>query len=172
MTHQTDSVSSQTLGRFKRWFWRRPRAHGDTILDRRVSPLESLYGLVYAVVISQAAHPLEQHVSARHIVTFAIVFALIWIAWTNGSLYLELHGREDGRTRAFVFIQMGILALVAVFAAKAADDGGRAFALAYAAFLVVTTWLWYTLQRQDRIERPEFDVVTGRYVIALVLSVA
>jgi len=172
MTHQTDSVPSQTLARFKRWFWRPPRAHGDTILDRRVSPLESLYDLVYAAVISQAALPLEQHVSAHQTVTFAIVFALIWIAWTNGSLYLELHGREDGRTRAFVFVQMVILALVAVFAATTAGDGGRAFALAYAAFLAVMTWLWYAVQRQDRVERPEFDVVTGRYVNGLLLSVA
>jgi low temperature requirement protein LtrA len=172
MTHQTDSVPSRTLDRFKRWFWRRPRAHGDTILERRVSPLESLYDLVYAAVISQAALPLEQHVSARRTVAFAIVFALIWIAWTNGSLYLELHGREDGRTRAFVFIQIAILTLVAVFAANAAEGGGPAFALAYAAFLVVMTWLWYAVQRQDRVERPEFDVVTGRYVNGLLLSVA
>ncbi|HEX8966874.1 MAG TPA: low temperature requirement protein A [Chloroflexota bacterium] len=172
MMHQSDRVPRRTLDRFKRWFWRSPRAHGDTILDRRVSPLESLYDLVYAVVISQAAHPLEQHVSARHTVTFAVVFALIWIAWTNGSLYLELHGREDGRTRAFVFIQIGILALVAVFAPNAADDSGPAFALAYATFLSVTTWLWYSVQRQDRVERPEFAGVTSRYVTALVVSVA
>ena len=109
MTHQThtDTLPSRTLGRFKRWFWRRPRAHGDTILERRVSPLECLYDLVYAVVIAQAAHPLEQHVSLRRTVAFAVVSALIWIAWTNGSLYLELHGREDGRTCTVVFIQMG-----------------------------------------------------------------
>jgi low temperature requirement protein LtrA len=172
MTHQTDSANSQTLARFKRWFWRRPRAHGDTILDRRVSPLESLYDLVYAAVISQAALPLEKHVTAGQTVAFAVVFALIWIAWTNGSLYLELHGREDGRTRAFVFIQIGILALVAVFAATTAGDGGPSFALAYAAFLAVTTWMWYAVQRQDQIERPEFAEVTSRYVTALILSAA
>jgi low temperature requirement protein LtrA len=172
MTHQTDRVAARTLDRFKRWFWRRPRAHGDTILERRVSPLESLYDLVYAVVISQAAQPLEQHVSVRRTLEFAVVFALIWIAWTNGSLYLELHGREDGRTRAFVFVQIGILTLVAVFAANATDGSGPAFALTYAAFLVVTTWLWYAVQRQDHLERPEFAVVTGRYVYALVVSVA
>jgi low temperature requirement protein LtrA len=171
MAHQTDNVPSRTLGRFKRWFWRRPRAHGDTIRERRVSPLESLYDLVYAVVISQAAHPLEQAVSARRIAAFAVVFALTWFAWANGSLYLELHGREDGRTRAFVFIQIGILALVAVFAADAAGDGGLAFALAYTVFLVVMTWLWYAVQRQDRVERPEFVVVTRRYVNGSVLSV-
>src|SRR5260370_7785476 len=156
MTHQPDSVPSGTLDRFKRWFWRRPRAHGDAILDRRVSPLEGLYDLVYAVVISQAAQQLKQDVSVRRTVTFAVVFALVWIAWTNGSLYLELHGREDGRTRAFVFLQMGILALLAVFAANAAGGDGPAFALPYAAFLVVMTWPWYAVPPQDRVDHPQF----------------
>jgi low temperature requirement protein LtrA len=172
MTPQTGRAPSGTLYRFKRWFWRRPRAHGDTILDRRVSPLESLYDLVYAVIISQAAHPLEQHVSAGWMASFAVVFALIWIAWTNGSLYLELHGREDGRTRAFVFLQIGILALVAVVAPNATGHDGPAFALAYTAFLVVTTWMWYGVQRQDQLERPAFVGVTKRYVYALIFSVA
>ncbi len=172
MTHQPDSVPPRTLDRFKRWFWRRPRAHGDSILDRRVSPLEGLYDLVYAVVISQSAQQLEQHVSLGRTVAFVVVFALVWIAWTNGSLYLELHGREDGRTRAFVFLQMGILALTAVFAGNAGGKDGPAFALAYAAFLVVMAWLWYGVQREDRVAHPEFAVMTGRYVTGLVLSVA
>jgi low temperature requirement protein LtrA len=171
MGHQPDSAPARALDRFKHWFWRRPRAHGDTILHRRVSPLESLYDLVYAVVIAQAAYPLEQQVLARRAEVFVVVFALTWIAWTNGSLYLELHGREDGRTRGFVFIQIGILTLVAVFAGNAGGDGGPAFALAYAAFLLVTTWLWYGVQRQDRVERPEFAEATGRFVHGLVLSV-
>ena len=40
---------------------------------------------------------------------------MLWFAWFNGSLYVELHGREDGRTRLLVFLQMGLLALLAVF---------------------------------------------------------
>ena len=43
---------------------------------------------------------------------------MIWIAWVNGSLYIELHGRQDGRTRLFVFVQMAILALLAVFTGR------------------------------------------------------
>ena len=172
MKRHTDTAPSRTLARFKRWFWRRPRPHGETIHDRRVSQLESLYDLVYAVVIAQAAQPLEQRASARRALEFAVVFALTWIAWTIGSLYLELHGREDGRTRAVVFVQIGILALIAVFAADAAGNGGPAFALAYAAFLVVMAWVWRAVQRQDRVERPEFAALTGRYVTGLVISVA
>ncbi len=47
-------------------------------------------------VIAQAAGRLSEDVSVGRVVEFAVVFGLIWIAWVNGTLYLELHGREDG----------------------------------------------------------------------------
>src|SRR5262245_29815815 len=33
----TDVMTSETDGRFRRWFWRPPRAHGEIIADRQVS---------------------------------------------------------------------------------------------------------------------------------------
>jgi low temperature requirement protein LtrA len=165
-------MTAETHGRFKRWFWRPPRPHGDTIAHRQVSFLELFYDLVYVAVISQAAHHLAEHVSVRGLVEFVVVFALIWIAWINGTLYLELHGREDGRTRSLVFVQMGILALLAVFPARAADTSGQAFALVYATFQVVQTWLWGTVWRQDRHGRPEFVAVTRAYAAGMGISVA
>jgi low temperature requirement protein LtrA len=165
-------ATCRALRLFKTWFWRPPRPHGDTIIDRRVSPLELLYDLVYVAVISQGGRSLAQHVSLIGLADFAVVFSLTWIAWTNGSLYLELHGRSDGRTRAYVFVQMGIVAILAVFAGDAGNGGGSAFAITYAAFLAVMTWLWYTVRRQDVIERPELLVDTGRYVVAMAVSVA
>jgi low temperature requirement protein LtrA len=165
-------MSSETHGRFKRWFWRPPRPHGEVIADRQVSNLELFYDLVYVAVIGQAAHHLAEHVSVRGLAEFAVVFALIWIAWINGSLYLELHGREDGRTRSIVFVQMGILVLLAVFTADAADASGRGFALVYGTFQVVQTALWSTVWRQDRRDRPEFGAATGGYVVGMGVSAA
>lgn len=165
-------MPDETLGwRFKRWFWRPPRAHGETIAGRTVSFLELFYDLVYVAVIGQAAHHLAEHVSIRGFVEFAVVFGLIWVAWVNGSLYLELHGREDGRTRNVVFVQMGVLTLLAVFTADAADGSGRGFAFVYAVFLAVMTWLWYSVWRQDRHDHPEFLTVAGRYVTGMVVAV-
>jgi low temperature requirement protein LtrA len=164
-------MTSETHGRFKRWFWRPPRAHGETIADRQVSVLELFYDLVYVAVIGQAAHHLAEHVSVRGLAEFAVVFALIWIAWINGSLYLELHGRQDGRTRSIVFVQMGILVLLAVFTADATDGSGRGFAVVYATYQVVQTGLWYTVWRQDRRDHPEFLAATGAYVVGMGVSV-
>ena len=164
--HERDPQGSVAL--FRAWFWRPPRAHGEVIEDRSVSFLELFYDLVYVVVISQAAHHLAGHLSARGVVEFVIIFALVWLAWLNGTQYYELHGREDGRTRAFVFLQMALLVLLAVFTEGAAGASGAGFALTYAAYLVVLTWLWYTVRRQDR---PEFLAVTGQVIVGMLISI-
>jgi low temperature requirement protein LtrA len=162
-------MASDTLHQFREWFWRPPRAHGEIIRDRSVSFLELLYDLVYVAVVGQAAETLAEAVSIQHFLDFAVVFMLIWIAWINGSLYLELHGREDGRTRSIVFLQMGVLALVAVFAADAAGDSGPRFAIAYVVFLIFQAIMWNSVRRQDT---PEVARVTLQYVGAMVAMAA
>ena len=117
-------MPGETVRAFRDWFWRPPRPHGATIQDRVVTNLELFYDLVYVAVIGQAAHHLAEGVTARTIAEFAVVFGMIWFAWINGSLYLEIHGRQDGRTRTFVFVQMGILVLFAAFTAGATGDSG------------------------------------------------
>src|SRR5215813_9147662 len=122
-------ATGRALRLFKTWFWSPPRPHGDTIVDRRVSPLELLYDLVYVAAIGQAGHHLATRVTGEGLIEFTLVFSLVWIAWTNGSLYLELHGRNTGRTRSYVFLQIGILAILAVFAGDPTGASGSAFAL-------------------------------------------
>jgi low temperature requirement protein LtrA len=165
------SDGTRTAGSLREWLWRPPRPHGETIADRTVSFLELFYDLVYVAVIGQAAHHLAEHPTTRGAAEFAVVFGMIWAAWVNGSLYLELHGREDGRTRTAVFLQMGVLVLLAAFTADAAGDSGTGFALVYAAFLAVMTWLWYSVRRQDRDDHPEFLGPSGRYVLGMALAV-
>jgi low temperature requirement protein LtrA len=161
---------NESIRLFKQWFWRPPRPHGETIADREVSFLELFYDLVYVAVISQATHHLAEHTSTDGVIDFAIVFAMIWIAWVNGSLYIELHGREDGRTRLIVFLQMGILVLLAVFTGDAAGDGGQTFALIYVALLLVVAWFWSLVREQDRVNHPEYVADTARYLIGMALS--
>jgi low temperature requirement protein LtrA len=161
-------MAGETKRRFKSWFWQPPRPHGAVDPDRVVTNLELFYDLVYVAVISQVAHRLAEDVSPRGVAEFAIVFAMIWLAWINGSLYLEIHGRQDGRTRLAVFVQMGILVLLAVFASAAAGETGAAFAFTYGVLLVVLTWLWYSVRGQDT---PEFSRTTAIYVLCMVASI-
>ncbi len=157
------------LPEFKRRFWLPPRAHGEVIADRTVSFLELFYDLVYVVVIGRAAHHLAGDVSWRGVGEFAVIFGLVWLAWMNGTLYYELHGREDGRTRVFTFIQMLLLVLLAVYTGDAAGADGQGFAVVYMLFLGVLTWLWYSVRRRDS---EEYLVATARYLVGMVLSIA
>jgi low temperature requirement protein LtrA len=161
-------AAEESLARFRRWFWRPPRAHGEIDEDRTVSFLELFNDLVYVVVIAQAAHHLAAHISPRGFLEFAVIFGLIWIAWFNGTIYHDMHGQEDGRTRMFVFAQMAILALLAVFTGDAAGSTGMGFALVYVAFLIVLTWLWYAVRRRDP---EEFMSVTGRYLTGMLVTI-
>ncbi|MDH3189487.1 MAG: low temperature requirement protein A [Acidimicrobiia bacterium] len=160
--------SASRSPRFGDGFWQQPRAHGEIIEDRTVSFLELFYDLVYVVVIARAAHHLAGHVSWRGAAEFAAIFGLIWVAWLNGTLYYELRGREDGRTRAFVFLQMLIRALLAVFTGEATGETGAQFAWTYVAYLVVLTWLWYSVRR---IDSEEYSPITGRYLAGMLLSI-
>ena len=157
-------------GQFKRWLTAPPRAHGVILKDRTVSNLELFYDLAYVAVIAQASHHLAAHVSLAAFLEFAVVFSMLWFAWFNGSLYVELHGREDGRTRLLVFLQMGILALLAVFTGEAAGERGPAFAVVYATFLALMGTAWYSIRELDRTERPEFLRITLFYVSGMAIS--
>ena len=65
---------------------------------------------------------------------------------------------------------MGVLVLLAVFTGDAADGSGPAFAIVYATFLAVVTWLFSTVRRHEREARPEFVAETGRYILGMALA--
>jgi len=169
-TPVTAANPTATKGQFKRWLFAPPRPHGAIIKDRTVSNLELFYDLAYVAVISQASRALAHDLSLAGFVNFAVVFAMIWFAWFNGSLYVELHGREDGRTRLLVFLQMGLLALLAVFTGNAATSTGQPFATVFALFLALMGAAWYAIRELDRVERPEFLRITFIYVAGMAIS--
>ena len=145
---------------------RPPRAHGEVIEDRTVSFLELFYDLVFVVLIAQIAHTLAGDVSWTGVRDFVLVFTLIWVAWANGSMYHELHGGEDGRSRSYIFTQMSLLVLLSVFAGHATTDAGdgRGFAVVYTLLLVVIGWQWFDVRRQDT---PEMRPLAAGYVLGL-----
>jgi low temperature requirement protein LtrA len=159
-----------TLGAgLRRWFLQPPRPHGELIEDRTVSFLELFYDLVYVVLVGQLAHVLAEDVSWAGAVDFAVVFGLIWISWFNGTQFHELHGRDDGRNRSFIFLQMVILTVLAVFTGHAGSTDGEAFAITYAILLGIHVWQWSSVYR---LGGPEYRPGARRYLVGLVLSIA
>jgi low temperature requirement protein LtrA len=66
------------------------------------------------------------------------------------------------------FLQMGTVAAMAIFAHGALGETSVGFALSYAAFLVVLTYLWWRTGVHDPLHRP----LSRPYVIAFLISIA
>ena len=86
--------------------WQPPRPHGEQPPERVVGPLELFYDRAVVVLVAQAAHRLAGHLTWRGVGEFAVVFTLVWMAWTNGSLHHELHGHDDARARSTFLVQI------------------------------------------------------------------
>lgn len=143
---------------FRIW-WQIPRKYGVDLEDRRVTFLELFYDLVYVVVIAELAHSLSKHISLEGFLEFAFLFVLVWWAWFNGTLYHDLHGNNDVRTRIFTFMQMAAVVSMAVFAHNALDEGFTGFALSYAFFQLILTYMWYRTGYYD----PDHRVASNPY---------
>jgi low temperature requirement protein LtrA len=145
---------------------RPPRPHGDVIEGRTVSFLELFYDLVFVVFVSQVAHALVTHPDGFGVRVFVVLFTLVWYTWLNGTLYHDLHGSDDGRSRIYMFVQMSLVALISVYAGDAAYDAeeGRRFAILLAVLLVWLTYQWWVVRRQDD---PQSAVLSTPYFIGL-----
>jgi low temperature requirement protein LtrA len=150
------------------WYGDGPRRHGEPLSGRVVSYIELFYDLVFVVLVGQAAHALAAHPGWRGAAEFEAVFGLIWIAWINGTLYHELHGREDGRSRIYIFAQMCVLAVLAVFAGHAGTVDGTPFAITYAVLLVLLSWQWYEVRRRDL---PQHRSASSPYLVGLFVTI-
>jgi low temperature requirement protein LtrA len=142
--HVPNRVTSMNSIRrnFRQW-WQPPRPTSERPVHRQVSFLELFYDLVYVVLIAELTHALAEHIDLAGIGQFAFLFGAVWWAWFNGITYHDLHGNDDIRTRVFTFLQMFTVTAMAVFAHNALGDGAVGFALAYAAFQLILTYLWW-----------------------------
>lgn len=153
------------IRRFRSW-WQPPRRAGDRIEHRQVSFLELFYDLVYVALIAELSHSLSSHIGWDALGGFAFLFVIVWWAWLNGSLYHDIHGNNDIRTRVFTFLQMFTVVAMAVFAHDALGESSVGFALSSAAFQLILTWLWWRTGVYDAAHRP----LARPYVVAYLLS--
>jgi low temperature requirement protein LtrA len=162
----------QRWARLRRALWQPPRAHGEQPRERVVGPLELFYDLAVVVLVAQAARRLAGHLTWPGLGEFAVVFTLVWIAWANGSLHHELHGRDDARGRSTFLLQILVLAAMGAFIPQANGARGAAFAVAAGVLFAVLAVLWLLAARGDRPEyrRTSRLFVTGTAACAAVLA--
>jgi len=153
------------IRRFRSW-WQPPRRAGDRIEHRQVTFLELFYDLVYVALVAELSHSLSSHIGWGALGGFAFLFVIVWWAWLNGSLYHDIHGNNDIRTRVFTFLQMITVVAMAVFAHDALGESSIGFAISCAAFQLILSWLWWRTGVYDAAHRP----LARPYVVAYLLS--
>src|SRR5690348_7997958 len=168
----TGTTRRERWARLRHYLWQPPRPHGEQPDERVVGPLELFYDLVVVVLVAQAAHRLSGHLSWPGIGEFVVVFTLVWIAWANGSLHHELHGREDARARSTFLVQILVLTAMGAFIPEAGGAHGAAFAVAASVLFAVLAVLWLLAARGDRPEyrRPSRLFVAGTAGCAVLLA--
>jgi low temperature requirement protein LtrA len=156
----------------RRSLWQPPRPHGQQPHERAVGPLELSYDLVVVVLVAEAARHLATHLTRGGLGEFAVIFTLVWIAWTNGSLHHELHGHDDARGRTTFLVQILVLVAMGAVIPQAGDARGAAFAVAAAVLFAILAALWLLAARGDRPEyrRPTRLYVTGTAATAVLLA--
>ncbi|NIM93022.1 MAG: hypothetical protein GTO18_04840 [Anaerolineales bacterium] len=106
------------------------------------------------MLIAQVAHALAEDISWAGLGGFAFLFIIVWWAWLDGTTYHDLHGNNDIRTRVFTFLQMLSVVSMAIFAYDALGESSNGFALSYAAFQLILTYLWWRTGVHDPAHRP------------------
>src|SRR6516162_1228815 len=162
----------QRWARLRRYLWQPPRPHGEQPRERVVGPLELFYDLAVVVLVAQAARHLALHLTWGGLGQFAVVFTLVWIAWTNGSLHHELHGHDDARSRSTFLLQILVLTAIGAFIPQAGGARGAAFAVATGVLFAILAALWLLAARGDRPEyrRASRLFVTGTAACAAALA--
>jgi low temperature requirement protein LtrA len=105
---------------------------------RRVTWLELFFDLVFAAAVAQVASPLHEDYSAAGLLRFAILFVLIWWAWTGHAVFSTRFGSDDRVQRALTLLQVFAVAVMAANARDALDSRSSAgFAAAYAVLRLI-----------------------------------
>jgi len=158
------------IRRFRSW-WQPPRRAGDRPERRQVSFLELFYDLVYVALVAELSHALSSHIGWAALGDFAFLFVIVWWAWLNGSLYHDIHGNNDIRTRVFTFLQMLTVVAMAVFAHDALGESSVGFALSCAVFQLILSWLWWRTGAYDAAHRPLARPYVVPYLLSMLLFV-
>lgn len=106
--------------------------------SQRVTFVELFFDLVFVFAVTEITSYLFHHLDGAGVVRTALVFWLIWWAWTQWTWALNPADTEHTLVRAGTLIATAIAFLMAVSVADAFDDdGGLWFAVPYIAIRVL-----------------------------------
>jgi low temperature requirement protein LtrA len=135
--------------------------------ERRATWLELFYDLIFVAVIGELAHSLSAHLNFPGLVDFILLFVPIWWCWIGATFYATRFDNDTVSDRIFSFIQMAIVAAMAVNVHSGLEKAATNFALCYAAFRGLLVLQYLNAGYCVPIARP----LTQRFSIGFGLSV-
>jgi low temperature requirement protein LtrA len=153
-------------------WWGPPRNFADRPDERKISWLELFYDLVYVAAVSQMTGQLAKDMSWSGLGVFLFFFSLIFWSWVNGSLYHDIHGSENVRTRFFTLLQMLAVAAVAITFPDLAGGHHVGFAISFSCVQGLLLFLWWSTGYYDHSHRALNRYYVLNYSIAFLLFVA
>ncbi len=116
--------------------WQPPRLRWDEdqVHERHATWLELFYDLIFVAAIAELAHDLSDNISWAGFLDFAILFSPIWWCWVGATFYATRFDTDGILDRLFAFLQMAIVAAMAVNVHHGLSSSGSSFALCYVLF--------------------------------------
>lgn len=136
--------------------------------DRKVTWLELFFDLVFAAAVAQVASPLREAYTLEGLVRFAILFVLIWWAWTGHAVFSTRFDTDDAVQRGLTLLQMFAVATMAANAGDALDSRSSAgFAAAYAAMRLVLVFQYFRARHIEHARTLATAYLAGHGVAAV-----
>ncbi|MBS1723849.1 MAG: low temperature requirement protein A [Armatimonadetes bacterium] len=101
--------------------------------ERHATWLELFYDLAFVAAISQLSSSTAHHMDWHGIGKFMVLFIPIWWAWVGQAFYLSRFDSDDLVHRLMAFLQILIVAAIAINIPAAYEGNPRAFTFCYAA---------------------------------------
>jgi low temperature requirement protein LtrA len=140
--------------------------------EKRTGYLELFFDLVFVFAFTQVATLLLEDTSAEGFARSALVFALIWWAWSAYAWLTNAIDVEDAWTRVFVFAAMLAAFFVALAVPDAYTDEGAWFAVAYFVLRVLHVGLYLRGVRDDPIQRAAVGRLMPWFLVSPVVALA
>ena len=117
----------------KKKLWQPPRLRigEDSGEERRATWLELFYDLIFVVAIAELAHNLSKDVTLLGAIGYVGLFIPIWYCWLGATFYANLFDTDDLGDRILTFVQMMLIAALAINVHHGLGKSSLSFAIAY-----------------------------------------
>jgi low temperature requirement protein LtrA len=140
--------------------------------EKRTGYLELFFDLVFVFAFTQVTAMVVDDTSAAGLGRAALVFALVWWAWSAFAWLTNAIDVENVGTRLFVFAAMLAAFFVALAVPDAYTDEGAWFAVAYFAVRVLHVALYLWGVRADPVQRVAVGRLAPWFLIAPTIALA